>query len=307
MDSTDSALRLGSPMRPYLAIMRHDLLDLWQSRLVRLWLVATIVLTLLATMGNWAKLTNAPLIASLMFPYLVFPWFFVVIMLGVTPVSGDRAETLADGILSRPVTRHGYLLATWLARVLTVWGAFAIVTVPAAVTVMLARRPVTDDPVTVYGVLTSVGLVGLVLTLIVSLGFLAGIVLRKPLLAAVVLIFTWYPVNVVLSVFSLEEFSPISLSQAITTQLRQPWKQVEGDPKKVASQQDMEALTRQASRFLSVLSGTPSPAPTPTPKANFFDPNQFKDFSVFRVGLGYAVPTLGAVFLAIICFYWRDL
>jgi hypothetical protein len=297
---------LGSRLRPYLAIMRHDLHDLWQSRLVRLWLIATVLLTLLATMGNWAKLTNAPLIASLMFPYLVFPWFFVVIMLGVTPVSGDRAETLADGILSRPVTRHGYLLATWLARIVTVWGSFVIVTVPAVVTIMLAKRPVTDDPVTVYGVLTSMGLVGLVLSLIVSLGFLAGIVLRKPLLAAIVLIFAWYPVNFVLSVFSLEEFSPISLSQAITTQLRQPWKSVEGDPKKVASQQDIEAISRQASRFLSVLSGT-ADSPAPTPKAKYFDQDQFKDFSVLRVGLGYAVPTLGALFLAILCFYWRDL
>ena len=305
MDLTGKEFGPGSRLRPYLAIMRHDLQDLWQSRLVRLWLAATVLLTLLATMGNWAKLTNAPLIASLMFPYLVFPWFFVVIMLGVTPVSGDRAETLADGILSRPVTRHGYLLATWLARILTVWGSFLVVTVPAIVTIMLAKRPVTEDPVTVYGVLTSLGLVGLVLSLIVSLGFLAGIVLRKPLLAAVVLIFVWYPVNFVLSVFSLEEFSPISLSQAITTQLRQPWKSAEGDSRKVASQQDTEALARQASRFLSVLSGAESPPPTP--KAKYFDQDRFKDFSVLRVGLGYAVPTLGAVFLAIVCFYWRDL
>jgi len=305
MDSTGRGYPLGSRARPYLAIARHDLRDLWQSRLVRIWLAASAALTLLVTVGNWAKLTAAPLIASLMFPYLVFPWFFVVIMLGVTPVSGDRAETLADGILSRPVTRHGYLMATWLARIVTVWSGFLVVTVPAAVTIMLARRPVAEDPVTVYGVLTSLGLVGLVLSLIVSLGFLAGTVLRKPLLAAVVLIFVWYPVNFVLSVFSLEEYSPISLSQAITTQLRQSWNQTEGDPRTVASQQDFEAITRQASHFLSVLSGTENPAPAP--KASFFDPGEFEDFSVLRVGLGYAVPMVMAVLLAIFCFYWRDL
>jgi ABC-type transport system involved in multi-copper enzyme maturation permease subunit len=247
------------------------------------------------------------LIASLLFPYLVFPWFFVVIMLGVTPVSGDRAETLADGILSRPVTRHGYLLAAWFSRIVAVWGGFFVVIIPAVMLIMLAKRPVAEDPVTVYGILTSLGLVGLVLSLIVSLGFLAGILLRKPLLAAIVLIFAWYPVNLVLSVFSLEEFSPISLSQAIATQLRQPWKQAEGDPKKVASQQDMEVISRQASRFLSILSGAESQTQTQTPKPGFFDQDQYKNFSVLRVGLGYAVPTLGAVFLAIICFYWRDL
>ena len=57
----------------YLAIFQHDLRSLWQSRLVRLWLAATAVLTLLLTASNWAQLQTAPLIASLLFPYLVFP------------------------------------------------------------------------------------------------------------------------------------------------------------------------------------------------------------------------------------------
>jgi ABC-type transport system involved in multi-copper enzyme maturation permease subunit len=290
-------------MMPYVAIARHDLRTLWQSKLVRLWLLLTVLVTLLVTLGNWKQLPDAVLIASLLFPYLVFPWFLVVIMLGVTPVSGVQAETLADGILSRPVTRHGYLLATWAARVVTVLGVYLMVMVPAISLITLADRPVAEDTVTIYGILTTLGVVGLVLTLIVSLGFLAGTVLRKPLLAAIVLIFAWYPVNLVLSVFSLEELSPISLNQAATTLLRSDWGGNEDPSAQGVNRDDAEALARQATHFLSVLSGTQAQRPQP----GFFDPDKFDDFSLWRVVAGYGLPTLMAIGVSVLCFDRRDL
>ena len=155
MVSTANASSLSLHLRPCLAIFQHDLRSLWQSKLIRLWLVATIFLTLMVTMSGWATLPDAPLIAYLLFPYLVFPWFFVVIVLGVTPVSGARTETLADGILSRPVTRHGYLLATWAARLVVVLGVFLVVTIPAIAMLTLATRPVPEDNVTAYGIIPS--------------------------------------------------------------------------------------------------------------------------------------------------------
>ncbi len=302
MVSTVNVSRLGTQMMPYLAIAQHDLQTLWRSRLVRLWLVATVLLTMLLTMSNWTNLQDAPLIASLLFPYLVFPWFLVVIVLGVSPVSGAQAETLADGILSRPVTRYGYLLATWAARVVTVLGVYFMVMVPAAAIITLAKRPPVEDNVTVYGVVTTLCVVGIVLTLVVSLGFLAGTLLRKPLLAAVVLIFMWYPINFVLSVFSLEELSPISLSQAATTQLRRQWREVD-DEKTAANQAETRAMARQAALFLGALSGTKVEASKP----GYFEPDKFDDFSLVRVTLGYGIPTLAAVGLAVLCFCRRDL
>jgi ABC-type transport system involved in multi-copper enzyme maturation permease subunit len=305
MDSTDKTFAPGTRWMPFAALLRHDLRGLWASRLVRLWLAASALLTLLLTAGNWVKFQDAALIASLLFPYLVFPWFFVVVVLGVTPVSGARAEVLADGILSRPVSRCEYLLAAWAARVLLVLSVYLLATVPAIAVVTVARRPVPADTVTLFGVVTTVALVGLVLVFLVSLGFLAGTLLRKPLLAAVVLVFAWYPIGVVLNVFSLEEFSPISLSRALTTQLRQPWRPAEGDAKKTASAQDLEALARQMDSFLSVFSGGQSqPAAT---RPEFFESGGFRDFSLRRVILGYGVPTLLAVALSLICFQRRDL
>ena len=71
--------------------------------------------------------------------------------------------------------------------------------------------------------MASLAVVGLVLMFLVSVGFLLGTLLRNAWLAVVVLVFIWFPVNLVLNTFSLEEFSPISLTQALPTLLREPW------------------------------------------------------------------------------------
>jgi ABC-type transport system involved in multi-copper enzyme maturation permease subunit len=305
MDSTAKTSKIGTRMMPYMAILRHDMKTLWGSRLVRLWLGATALLTLLLVASNWPNFQDGTLIASLLFPYLVFPWFFVVVVLGITPVSGSRTETLADGILSRPVSRFEYLLATWSARVVLVLSVYLIVIIPAIVLIMLAKRPVPDDTVTVYGIVTALGIVGLVLTFLVSLGFLAGTLLRKPLLAVVVLIFIWYPIGLILSVFSLEELSPISLNRAISTQLRRSWCQTDAEAKDKANVQDADVFTDQVSNFFNVLSGV-----QPKPKASkpdFFEGEKFDDFSLFRVILGYGLPTIVSVIMASLCFYWRDI
>lgn len=300
----DSTAKQGSRLMPYAALLGHDLRALWTSRLVRLWLAAAAVVTLLLTAANWAKFQDATLIASLLFPYLVFPWFVVVVVLGVTPVAGARAEVLADGILSRPVSRYEYVLAAWSARVVLVLGVYLAVTVPALALVTLAQRPVPKDTVTLFGVVSTLGIVGLVLTFLVSLGFLAGTLLRKPLLAAVVLIFVWYPVGVVLNMFSLEEFSPISLNRALSTQLRQPGRATDARPKITANAQDMEVLARQMDHFLSVFSNGQA---KPAAKPEFFEGGHFPDFSLCGVVLGYGLPTLIAVALSLVFFQRRDL
>ena len=305
MASTAETSGFRARLRPYLAIAQHDLRSLWQSKLVRLWLAASVIVTLLLTLGNWTQLSNASLIAFIMFPYLVFPWFLVVLVLGVTPVSGLQAETLADGILSRPVTRHGFLLATWVSRVVTTLGVCYLVVIPAVAVIAMADRPTPEDPVTLFGIAATLGIVGLVLILLVSLGFFMGTLLRRPLLALTVLIFVWYPINLVLNVFSLEQFSPISLNQALTTQLRRSWFQDETGPELDAAQADAEAFARQASQFLDVLSG--KRIQPQRSESDFFDPGKFDDFCLAQVALGYAVPSLLALGLALWCFHRRDL
>lgn len=291
---------------PATAIFRHELRGLSGNWLVRLWLPAAALLAILTVTGGWSALPDRVMIGSLMFPFLVFPWFIVALVLGVSPVTGARAEALADGILSRPITRHEYLWAAWAARVVVVLGVYLIVVVPAVAIVVFAQRPAPSDQVTLYGTSAGLALVGLVQAFLVSLGFLAGTLLKRPLLATVVLLFVWYPVNLVLNVFALEEFSPISLNQAMPTLLAQSWRAEELSGEAAASEKDMEAMAREAARFLSVLSGQPQAPAEPPRRPRFFERDEFQDFALWRVVLGYGIPTALGVALATIVFCRRD-
>ena len=292
-------------MMPFLAILRQDLAVQLSSWLVRIWLAAAAVLTLLLAASTWQNFQTAPMIASLLFPWLVFPWFVVVMVLGVTPISGSRAEALADGFLSRPITRYEYLLAIWASRVAVVLGAFLLVMVPAVCLVATANRAVPADPVTLYGTAAALAVVALVLALQVSLAFLMGTLLRRPLPAIVALLFLWYPVNLVLHTFKLEALSPISLSQALPALLREPRSEDDSKAADLAKDREMEELSRQTAKFLSFLSGSPPPAPARPP--GFFVRDEFRDVSLGRVLLGYGIPTLASIGLATVCFCRRDL
>lgn len=302
MDSTGSISMLSARMMPFLAILRHDLRTLSASWLVRLWLGATAVVALLLLAGNWGNFRTGPLVASLLFPYLVFPWSLVVMVLSVTPLSGQRGEAVADGLLSRPITRYEYLLASWSARIVLVLSVYLSVMVPTILIAVLAERPVSADSVTFYGIVGALSAVGLVMAFLVSLGFFLAVALRNQWLALVVLVFFWFPVNLVLNTFSLEELSPISLNQALPTLLRQPWS--ESDSTAQANQPDLDEMAQGAAALWDFIGGAP---PKPVEPQGFFDREDFEDFQLYRVVLGYGLSSLLVVGLALLFFCWRDL
>ncbi len=283
-------------------MVHYELLVLRASWLARLWLAGSVLLGVFLLASGWASLPTPELTAVLLFPYLVFPWFPVVMILGVDPVTGARLDTLADGILSRPVTRVQYVLASWTARLLVVLGVFLAGTVPLTAWLAFARRHA-GDGITLFGVAAALSVSGLVLALQMTLGFLFGTVLRRPLLAAVLLLFVWYPWDVVLHRLELEEFSTISLSQAMPELVRAPaW----GRPNTVGTgpSREIQASADQAMRFLSGLGGL---ARTPERKPGFFQNRRHEDLSLSRVALGYGLPTALALALALLCFCRRDL
>ena len=293
---------------PFLAILRYELRSLWTSWLVRLWLVATAIVTLLTLAASWGQLQTAPFVAALLFPYLVFPWSLVVMVLGISPVTGSRLDALADGILSRPVTRYEYLLASWAARVMIVLGIFLVVVVPIVSILAVAERKVAEDEVTLYGIIASLSVVGLVLTFLVSLAFFVGTLLRRPMLATVVLIFFWFPVNGILNNFSLEEFSPISLNQALPTLLRTPWHTSSTeDSENKAGKTKQEIFAQEWDVVMKAFSGESRPRAKPESGGFYSRDEDYKDFSLLSVILGYGLPTLAAVSLATLCFCRRDL
>jgi hypothetical protein len=141
--------------------------------------------------------------------------------------------------------------------------------------------------------------------LLVSLAFCVGTLLRQPLLAAVVLILVWFPMTLVLHTFSLEEFSPISLNQALPTVLRTPWRTEALAVDEGPRPQDLEALARQTNQFLSILSG--GVTPVREPEGNFLERGDYEDFSLLHILLGYGLPALAALGLSLLGFGWRDL
>ena len=102
MRFTPSSLKAG--IMPFAAILGHDLRILWASWLVRFWVLATALLAMIQVLSNWDRFQDAPAIALLLFPYLIFPWSLVVMVLSVAPVSGWQANVVADAFLSRPIT-----------------------------------------------------------------------------------------------------------------------------------------------------------------------------------------------------------
>ncbi len=288
---------------PTLAILTHELRSLYASWLVWIWLAATALLSFLLLATGWGQLESSVLISTLLFPFLVIPWFFVILMLGISPMTGTRLDSLADGILSRPVTRYEYLIASWMARVLVVLSVYLVVMLPFVAIAAFARRPVAASQVTWYGVTAAIGVVGLVQVFLVTVAYFAGTALRRPILAAVIVVFVWFPINGVLHTLSLEEFSPISLSQSLPTLLQSTWGPDDGKPE--AEAVNVEAMSRQAAQFLSVLSG--AGAPPAQPEGGFYERGDYHDLSIGRVVLGYSLPTIGLLALTFFLFCWRDL
>ncbi len=309
MASTVSTSNFRLQWMPTEAIVRLELRSLLASWLVRFWFVATLLLTLLILTANWGESPTALMLQAMLFPYLVFPWFLVVMVLGISPVTGSRLDALSDSILSRPLTRYEYLLAAWAARVLVVLGVYTAVMLPAGVLIASATRHVPEDPVTAYGLGLTLILAGLVQTFLVTLGFLMGTLLRRPLLAAVVLVFTWLPINLVLSTFSLEQFSPFTLYQAVPALARMERRSEEAEEAEEASQsaqRDAEALAAQADQFMRLLSGQ-SAAPAAPQRSGFLEPRAFEELSVIKIMLGYGIPTLIALGMSLWIFQRRDL
>jgi ABC-type transport system involved in multi-copper enzyme maturation permease subunit len=287
-------------LMPTVAVLQHDLGSLASSWLVRLWLIFSGLVVLLLLSGQWATFDDAKLISLLLVPYLFVPWFLVVFMLGVGPVAGGRAESLADGILSRPVTRYEYLLASWAARVIAVLGVFLIVMVPAILLVVFADRPTPEDPVTSYGILAALLVVCLVLTLEVSLAFFLGTLLRRQMVAVALLAMGWFISATVLGTFKLEELSPISLNQAMPTLLTQTWIEEEETPEECEAN-DFTEIFKPVGDLIGFS------APPPRKKDKFFSSEEYEDISLWRLTLGYGIPTLLAIGLATLVFCRRDL
>ncbi|GAB4130220.1 MAG: hypothetical protein Kow0040_07670 [Thermogutta sp.] len=299
---------LPARLMPIGAVLQFELQTLLKSWLVRLWLVAAALLALLTVMVGWAVLPDAILISVLLAAFLVFPWFLVIIVLGVNASTAGRLDAAADGILSRPIKRWEFLTGIWAARLLMVWAVSLAVLVPAVIAVVAGDRPqvVETQPITAFGLAAALAVVLVVLAFLVTVGVLLGTLFKNAWLAMVVLLFVWYPINAILMTFRLAEFSPISLDQAMPSILRKDWSPPEDFEVQATGPLQAE-MQRQAEEFIRSLTGTARPEPRNREPGFYRDAHKYEDLSVAKVILSYGGFTILLWGLTMLIFYFRDL
>ncbi len=300
---------LPAQLMPIAAVFQYEMQSLLKSWLVRLWLVAALLMALIIVMAGWAVLTDAILISVTLATFLVFPWFLVIIVLGVSASTAGRLDSAADGILSRPIKRWEFLTGIWAARVLTVWAVSAAVLVPAVIVIVAGDRPKVAEtqPVTLFGMLAALAIILVVLAFLVSVGVLLGTLFKNAWLAMVVLLFVWYPINAILTTFHLAEFSPVSLDQAMPTILQKTWPSRDQESEQESAGPIQAELQRQAEEFIRNLTGTSHREPQSREPEFFRNADRYADVSVVKVIASYGGLTLLLWGATMLVFYFRDL
>ena len=113
---------------------------------------------------------------------------------------------------------------------------------------------------------------------------------------------TGFPVNMVLPTFELYQFSPLSLTQALPTVLKRTWQEPEEE--EIEPGTGFAEFVRNPLSFGGIFVNSAAP---PKPEPGFYGRESFEEVSLFQVLLGYGIPTLVCVALAVLCFSIRDL
>lgn len=182
-------------MQAFLAILRYDLGLLTRSWITRIWLPLLIApaLFLVAVAANEDELASETLAAYLAAVLIPISGLAVAV-LSSAAVSGESG-IIADGILSRSVTRAEYMAAKILSRLGFTAAIYLLVMVPFAYLIMRYAAPDTS----VAGVAVGLLIVCLLLTFLGALGITFSTLFSNVLLAVLGLLLI-----VVLSGFVLQ-------------------------------------------------------------------------------------------------------
>ena len=200
------------------ALLKTDLHSLSKSWVVRIWvfLVAAADFVMLAgPLSGKQGLVPASAVLTPVLMFFLYAWSTVVIVLSAGSVS-QETEMIADGILSRACTRTQYILAKLAARALLILGVYAA---GAGIAGYCAWRYGANDTSPV-AILTGIGLVGMALLLLVSLGVAASVVANNTLYAVIGVLLLWYVASPIFSFAGAEYLSPDSLKRNLPLILR---------------------------------------------------------------------------------------
>lgn len=182
-------------MQAFLAILRYDLGLLVRSWITRIWLLLLVApaLFLTAVAANEGELASETLGAYVRL-VLVPVSSLAIAVLAAGAISGESAM-IADGILSRSVTRTEYISAKVVSRLGFAVLIYIALMLPFAYLIMRYAAPDT----TLAGVVAGLFMVGLLLTFLGALGITFSTLFSNVLVAVLVLLLV-----VVLSGFVLQ-------------------------------------------------------------------------------------------------------
>jgi hypothetical protein len=171
-------------MQAFLAILRYDLGLLARSWVIRIWIPLLIApaLFLVVVAGNEGELaseTMAAYVAAVFMPISAL----AIAVLSAGAVSGEAA-IVADGILSRSVTRTEYVSAKIASRLGFTFATFLLVMVPF--TYLISRYAVADT--TLAGLVVGLMMVCVVLLFLGALGITLSTMMTNVLLAVLTLL-----------------------------------------------------------------------------------------------------------------------
>lgn len=203
------------------ALFKTELLALTRSWVLRGWLIALAVtefFTLtIGLMGNRvAPVPASGTLASILNLFL-FAWSIVIIVLGAGSVSLE-SDVISDSILSRPCTRTQFISAKFASRTLVVLGVYLVSALVAGVT---AWRYGAND-MTAYTIATGVGVVGLAVLLLLSLGITFSVIFNNTVTAVASLMLVWYVASPIFGFLGADYLSPFSIARNLPRMLKDP-------------------------------------------------------------------------------------
>jgi hypothetical protein len=200
----------------YLAILRYDAEGLRGRRLLWLWLV------LLAAAALWITLvaaTQDELASEALATYLAWvllPLSLLVVAATAGSAINAEASVAADSILSRAATREAYLAAKITARIATLLGAYAAVTIPAAL--LIARYGVADT--STAGLVAGLAALTAFLWLAAAGGLALSVTLTRPAVATLALLAVLALLTATTEAIGLDRVSPLALLDDLAATLR---------------------------------------------------------------------------------------
>lgn len=194
-------------MQAFLAILRYDLGQLVRSWITRIWLPLLVApaLFLVVVAANEAELASETLgayVAAVVIPISGL----AIAVLTAGAISGE-ASVIADGILSRSVTRTEFVWAKVAARLGFALAVYFAVMLPFVYLIVRYASPDT----TYGGLVVGITMVALILTFLGALGLTLSSLMSNVLLAVLTLLLVVVLSGVVLQFLGLEWMSTTSI------------------------------------------------------------------------------------------------